>query len=194
VWPGKQAEVDELAGSAVSALEQIFVDRAVRPQVLPDGRERARYREALALPHLAKLATSLNAAVRASTGTMLGNVDDRGAEVVLERLLSDRDPTVRIAAAESLALRAEYVPDATLAALEAALRGGRRELVLPAPSASRRRSAPKRSNRCCSDQGRRTAGTRARVLALDHSATSVHSKNCCRSSIRNRMPTMRRAL
>ncbi|MEO8846532.1 MAG: HEAT repeat domain-containing protein [Kofleriaceae bacterium] len=132
VWPGKQAEVDELATAAVRALEQIFVDRAVRPQVLPDGRERARYREALAAPHLAKLATSSNAAVRASTGTMLGNVDDRGAEVVLERLLSDRDPAVRIAAAEALALRAEYVPDATLAALEAALRGGRRELVLPA--------------------------------------------------------------
>src|SRR5205085_8017627 len=62
----------------------------------------------------------------------LGDVDDRGAEPLLERLLADRDPIVRVAAAEALALRAEYVPDATLAALDAALRGGRRELVLPA--------------------------------------------------------------
>src|SRR5205085_10916968 len=62
----------------------------------------------------------------------LGDVDDRGAEPLLERLLADRDPIVRVAAAEALALRAEYVKDATLAALEAALRGGRRELVLPA--------------------------------------------------------------
>src|SRR5262249_2187524 len=70
--------------------------------------------------------------VRNRAAQLLGNVDDRRAEDVLAKLLADRDPEVRVAAAESLALRAEYVPGATLAALESALRGGRRELVLPA--------------------------------------------------------------
>ncbi|CAN5181592.1 hypothetical protein BH11MYX1_BH11MYX1_51370 [soil metagenome] len=132
VWPGKQAELDQLAEPAIQALLAILVDRTKRPQVLPDGRERARYREALALPHLAAIARSTNALARKRTAEALGNVDDRGAEAVLERLLGDRDADVRTAAAEALAVRAEYVPDATLAALEAALRGGRRELVLPA--------------------------------------------------------------
>jgi ParB family chromosome partitioning protein len=113
-------------------LLEILIDRSVRPQALPDGRERARYREALALPHLATIARSPTASVRVRAAVALGNVDDRGAEPVLEKLLGDRDPEVRTAAAEALALRAEYVPDATLAALESALRGGRRELVLPA--------------------------------------------------------------
>ncbi|HET9988626.1 MAG TPA: HEAT repeat domain-containing protein, partial [Kofleriaceae bacterium] len=131
-WPGKQAEADQHAEAASRALLEILIDRSVRPQMLPDGRERARYREALALPHLATIARSSTASVRVRAAAALGNVDDRGAEPVLERLLGDRDPEVRTAAAEALALRAEYVPDATLAALESALRGGRRELVLPA--------------------------------------------------------------
>jgi ParB family chromosome partitioning protein len=131
-WPGKQAEADQHAEAASRALLEILIDRSVRPQVLPDGRERARYREALALPHLATIARSPTASVRVRAAIALGNVDDRGAEPVLEKLLGDRDPEVRTAAAEALALRAEYVPDATLAALESALRGGRRELVLPA--------------------------------------------------------------
>jgi len=131
-WPGKQGEADQHAEAASRALLEILIDRSVRPQALPDGRERARYREALALPHLATISRSPTASVRVRAATALGNVDDRGAEPVLEKLLGDRDPEVRTAAGEALALRAEYVPDATLAALESALRGGRRELVLPA--------------------------------------------------------------
>ncbi|TMQ20672.1 MAG: hypothetical protein E6J91_03370 [Deltaproteobacteria bacterium] len=70
--------------------------------------------------------------MRLRAAAALGDVDARGAEDILARLLTDRDPAVRVAAGEALALRAEYVPGATLTALESALRGGRRELVLPA--------------------------------------------------------------
>src|SRR5262249_30911181 len=93
---------------------------------------RIRMREELALGQLGELAKSPLARVRKRTAELLANIDDRRVEDVLAKLLADRDPEVRVAAAESLALRAEYVPAATLAAREGALRGGRRELVLPA--------------------------------------------------------------
>jgi ParB family chromosome partitioning protein len=129
--------VDVAAGAAVEtavldAVIAILRDRTARPRTLPDGRTRQRLRDELALTHLGDLARSPLAAVRARVASVLGDVDARGAEDVLARLLADRVPEVRLAAAEALALRAAYVPGATLAALESALRGGRRELVLPA--------------------------------------------------------------
>ena len=132
VAAGKEAEAEAIAPAAIDALRAILVDRTVRPQNLPDGRTRARYRETHALTYLGEAARSPLASVRAGVARTLGDVDDRAAEDILGKLLTDRDPEVRVAAAEALALRAEYVPTATLAALEAALRGGRRELVLPA--------------------------------------------------------------
>ena len=129
---GKEGEVLPLARVAIDAVLAIVRDRTARPRPLPDGRTRQRLRDELALTHLGDLARSPLSQVRARIATALGDVDARGAEDVLARLLADRDPDVRGAAAEALALRAEYVPGATLAALEAALRGGRRELVLPA--------------------------------------------------------------
>ncbi|HEY1813078.1 MAG TPA: hypothetical protein VGG74_12095 [Kofleriaceae bacterium] len=130
--PGDAASDDETAIAALAALIEIIVDRSRRAQALPDGRARVRYRDALALPALADVARSPHVAVRARVAQVLGDIDELGAELILDRLLGDRDPGVRVAAAESLALRAEYVPNATLSALDAALRGGRRELVLPA--------------------------------------------------------------
>jgi ParB family transcriptional regulator, chromosome partitioning protein len=129
---GKEGEVLPIVGEVVEALLAILGDRTAKPRHLPDGRTRRRLRDELALTYLGDLARSPLVAVRARTAAALGDVDARGAEDVLARLLGDRDPEVRVAAAEALALRAEYVPGATLAALEAALRGGRRELVLPA--------------------------------------------------------------
>jgi ParB family chromosome partitioning protein len=115
-----------------AAILDILRDRGQKPRELPDGRVRRRLRDDLALTHLGDLARSVLPAVRVKASNALGEVDARGAEDVLARLLGDRAPEVRVAAAEALALRAEHVPDATLSALEAALRGGRRELVLPA--------------------------------------------------------------
>lgn len=132
VVAGKETETEVIVPIAMPALLATLVDRNVRPQTLPDGRTRTRYRESLALAHLAETAKSALATVRTRTATALGDVDDRAAEDLLAKLLGDRDAGVRVAAAEALALRAEYVPHATLAALDAALRGGRRELVLPA--------------------------------------------------------------
>jgi ParB family chromosome partitioning protein len=129
---GKHGEVEPLVDDAFDAVLQILGDRSAKPRNLPDGRTRRRLRDELALVHLAELARSPLVSVRVRTAAALGDVDARGAEDSLARLLGDRDPAVRVAAAEALALRAEYVPGATLAALEAALRGGRRELVLPA--------------------------------------------------------------
>ncbi|MEJ7598372.1 MAG: HEAT repeat domain-containing protein [Kofleriaceae bacterium] len=129
---GKEAEVGPIIPQLLQAVRQSLEDRTRKPHRLPDGRTRVRFREALALPQLAELAKSPLASVRAAPAKLLGDVDARAAEDTLARLLGDRDPEVRVAAAEALALRAEYVPDATIVALEAALRGGRRELVLPA--------------------------------------------------------------
>ncbi len=128
----KPGEESETGLWALDALLAILVDRSRRAQALPDGRTRARYRDELALVHLGAAARSPDVEVRVRVARALGDVDDLGVEPLLERLLGDRDPTVRTAAAEALALRAEYVPSATLSALDAALRGGRRELVLPA--------------------------------------------------------------
>ena len=135
---GKHADIEPIAGAAVAALLAILGDRTAKPRQLPDGRQRRRLLDELALVHLGELARSPLASVRARIAAGLGDVDARGAEDVLARLLADREPAVRIAAAEALALRAEYVPAATLAALESALRGGRRELVLPAALGDRK--------------------------------------------------------
>jgi ParB family chromosome partitioning protein len=132
VPPGKESSVDTFVPQAFDALGEMLLDRTKRAQILPDGRTRARYRETIALPYLADAARSPVLSARYRVAQMLGDFDDRAAEDLLERLLSDRDPSIRFAAAESLAMRAEYVPSATLSALDAALRGGRRELVLPA--------------------------------------------------------------
>ena len=125
-----EPELDVVA--TLAAILAILMDRTAKPRTLPDGRVRSRLRDELALTHLGDLMRSPRVDVRILAATALGNVDAPGAEDLLARLLGDRDPTVRVAAAEALALRAEYVPGATLTALEAALRGGRRELVLPA--------------------------------------------------------------
>jgi ParB family chromosome partitioning protein len=129
---GKEADVGPHVDAALDAVLAILRDRSVRPRTLPDGRIRQRLRDELALTQLGELARSPLAGVRRGAAAALGDVDARGAEDVLARLSADRDPEVRVAAAEALALRAEYVPGATLSGLEAALRGGRRELVLPA--------------------------------------------------------------
>jgi len=129
---GKEGELESEARDSFEAIKQIVRDRTAKPRTLPDGRTRVRYLETLALRAFADVARSPIISVRIAVAQSLGDIDDRGAEVVLEKLLTDRDATVRTAAAEALALRAEYVPSATLAALESALRGGRRELVLPA--------------------------------------------------------------
>jgi ParB family chromosome partitioning protein len=129
---GKEGELEFEAKMAFDTLERIVRDRTAKPRTLPDGRTRQRYREELALRAFADAARSPIISVRLEVANALGDVDDRAAELTLEKLLTDRDATVRTGAAEALALRAEYVPSATLAALESALRGGRRELVLPA--------------------------------------------------------------
>ena len=78
------------------------------------------------------LARSAQVETRERAAKSLGVVGDRAAEELLGKLLLDRDESVRIAAAEALAQRVMLFPAATLTPLEAALRGGRRELVLPA--------------------------------------------------------------
>lgn len=124
---------DELDVDATfDALMAILAQPNSKPRELSDDRTRRRLRDELALTHLGDLTRSPLQAVRLKAARALGEVDARGAEDILARVLGDRDAEVRVAAAESLALRAEVVPDATLSALEAALRGGRRELVLPA--------------------------------------------------------------
>ncbi|HEX3761482.1 MAG TPA: HEAT repeat domain-containing protein, partial [Kofleriaceae bacterium] len=129
---GKERHIELVVDTVLEAVGAILRDRGARPRVLPDGRSRQRLRDELALAQLGELVRSPLPVVRRWTAAALGDVDARGAEDLLARLSADRDPEVRVAAVEALALRAEYVPGATLGGLESALRGGRRELVLPA--------------------------------------------------------------
>jgi ParB family chromosome partitioning protein len=100
------------------------------------------YDEPQALTYLGQAATRADVSLRVATAQALRDVEDRGAELLLARLIEDREPAVRIAACESLAFRAEHFAGATLEALASALRGGRRELVLPAAVGLASRSRP----------------------------------------------------
>jgi ParB family transcriptional regulator, chromosome partitioning protein len=99
------------------------------------------YNEQQALTYLGQSATRPDTRLRLESARALRDIEDRGAEELLARLVEDREDAVRVAAAESLAFRAEHFPGASMDVLASALRGGRRELVLPAAMglASRRR-------------------------------------------------------
>ncbi|PRQ05020.1 HEAT repeat protein [Enhygromyxa salina] len=114
------------------ALVAIARDPEQAPQRLDKGVVRARYREAVLLPWLGAVIEGNDASLREKTARILRDVDDSAAETLLARLLEDREESVRVAACEVLAFRAEWVEGATLDALEATLKVGRRELVLPA--------------------------------------------------------------
>ncbi|MGC4118589.1 MAG: HEAT repeat domain-containing protein [Myxococcales bacterium] len=130
--PDPKNELVNLRQRALDALMALAVKKGVRPQRLADGTERRRYDEPRALAILDVAARHSDVEIRKRACERLKDVDDAGAEAILARLLSDRIPEIRVAAAEALAFRVEHVPNATLDALAAALRGGRRELVLPA--------------------------------------------------------------
>ncbi|MBN2498814.1 MAG: HEAT repeat domain-containing protein [Deltaproteobacteria bacterium] len=137
----EQGEDAGLRMQVLDTLVEIARDRAAVPQVFPDGTRRQRYREALLLGYMERAAESGDAALRKRAAALASDVDDAKVEALLASLIEDRDAEVRVAACESLAFRAEYVEGASLAALEAAVKEGRRELVLPAARglASRRR-------------------------------------------------------
>ena len=130
--------VDEdagLRGRAFDALVAIAQDPVRVPQRLTNGVSRARYREPLLLGWLTTIIAGNDASLREKSARLLRDVDDADAETLLARLLDDREESVRVAACETLAFRAEWVPGATLDALEQLLASpgmGRRELVLPA--------------------------------------------------------------
>ena len=117
---------------AFEALVEIARDPDQAPQRLPNGTLRTRYRESLLLGWLGQVLEGNDASLREKTARLLRDVDAVEAEPMLARLLEDREETVRVAACEVLAFRAEHVPGATLEALENTLKIGRRELVLPA--------------------------------------------------------------
>ncbi|MCA9697197.1 MAG: HEAT repeat domain-containing protein [Myxococcales bacterium] len=117
---------------ASESLQAIAMDGNQAPQRLANGTTRVRYQEALLLGWLEQVVESTDVSLRDKTARILRDVDDAGAEALLARLIDDREETVRVAACEVLAFRAEWVPGATLDALAAALEVGRRELVLPA--------------------------------------------------------------
>ncbi|MEQ8978535.1 MAG: HEAT repeat domain-containing protein, partial [Deltaproteobacteria bacterium] len=104
-----------------------------RPSVpITDGGARLRYHDALAIRYAGVAAASIRPELRIAAATLLNAVEDADAEVTLAKLIDDRDADVRVAAAESIAFRAEHIEGASIAALERAIAAGRRELVLPA--------------------------------------------------------------
>jgi len=117
--------------AALGAAIAIATHRELGPRKLPGGRTRARYEEPLALRSLELAVTHPDDAMRQRAIEVLRDIDGPQAETLLARALTDREPTLRIAAAEALAFRAEFVPGASVDALAQALREGRRELVLP---------------------------------------------------------------
>lgn len=102
------------------------------PIKLVDGRRRQRYDEPRLLGYLEAAGRSRDLEVRELCARVLAHVDSPDAQGQLDRLAADREQTVRVAATEVLAFRAEYVEGASDEPLAALLRGGRRELVLPA--------------------------------------------------------------
>lgn len=131
-----------LRGRAFDALVAIARDPARGPQILDDGTRRARYREDVLLPWLGQVIEGNDASLREKSARILRDVDDSDAEALLARLIEDREEAVRVAACEALAFRAEYVEGATLEALGATLKAGRRELVLPAAVGLASRNRP----------------------------------------------------
>ncbi|MEM9194153.1 MAG: HEAT repeat domain-containing protein, partial [Myxococcota bacterium] len=127
---------------SVDALMNIALDRATPPLQLRDGTRRARYQERLLLEWLVTLSESKFEELRVRTARILRDVDDRAAESILAALLLDRSEAVRTAACEALAFRAEVVEGASLDALAQTLRGGQRELVLPAATGLAARQRP----------------------------------------------------
>lgn len=121
-----------LRARAFEALVEIGRDPDQAPQRLQSGTLRTRYRESVLLEWLGQVIESNDASLRDKTARLLRDVDASEAEPLLARLLEDREESVRVAACEVLAFRAEHVPGATLEALENTLVVGRRELVLPA--------------------------------------------------------------
>lgn len=136
-----EGEDKEAAARAFRALVAIGTHRTEGPRKLADGRTRQRYDDARVLPYIEVAAAQQDPELRKRAVSVLRDVDDVAAEALLGKLLDDRDPEVRVAAAEALAFRADVVEGASLDALALALRQGRRELVLPAAAgmASRRR-------------------------------------------------------
>ena len=144
---GRAREQAERREAAADALDEVLRDRSARPLRQTDGGEVLLTRAALAVPAAAAAARCADPAIRARAAGLLACTDHRtpGVELdpneVLARLLGDRDPAVRVAACEAVAARAERF-GASLSPLEVALRGGRRELVLPAAEGLARRRRP----------------------------------------------------
>jgi ParB family chromosome partitioning protein len=134
-------EQGAVRNDALRALLAIAKDRKQPAKVYPDGTLRERYDEELALRYLGEAAACTDVALRQLAAQHLADLDDNRAEALLARLTTDRDESVRVAACQRLAFRAERLETATTEPLSAALRTGRRELVLPAAAglAARRR-------------------------------------------------------
>lgn len=126
---------------AFDTLLTIARDRKRNARVYDDGTRRTVYDDTLAISYLRRAASSTDVDLRLHATRALRDIDDAGAESLLARLVEDRDESIRVSACEALAFRTEYVDGATIDALDSTLRGGRRELVLPAAEglASRRR-------------------------------------------------------
>lgn len=114
---------------AFESLRMLAVMRA--PERLADGRTRQRYEDAFLRPGLDHATGHADLPLRRAAIAVLRDIDEPFADTCLGRLLGDREPEIRVAAAEAMAFRAEYVPGADLQHLARALREGRRELVLP---------------------------------------------------------------
>lgn len=127
-------EQDSIRRRALEALISIAVRTDAGPQVLVDGTRRERYLEDRLLPYLQAAASSKDAALRQRVVAVLRDVDTADGGELLARLIDDREPEVRVAACRAAAFRAEHVAGVNLDSLRGALRGGRRELVLPAAS------------------------------------------------------------
>ncbi|MCA9673013.1 MAG: HEAT repeat domain-containing protein, partial [Myxococcales bacterium] len=106
--------------------------RDVGPRVLSDGTTRQRYDEPQLLASMGRAAKCADAELRRRAAKALRDVDDAAAEEILAALVEDREPVVRVEAAEALAFRAQVVEAASIETLSTTLRAARRELVLPA--------------------------------------------------------------
>jgi len=121
---------------AYAAVVQIA--KHARGTTVRDRVQRQEYDEAFLLEGLRRAAKHVDPTVRLNVPGALRDVQDTTADGILAELVEDRDEAVRVAAANTLAFRAEHgLPDGSeakdaVSALREVLRVGRRELTLPA--------------------------------------------------------------
>ena len=138
---------EQVRDAIFEALDEIARDRKAKPRRMPGGRSVPVYREERALAYLGELSRAVKLETRIHAAEKLAAIEDRTAEELLGKLLLDREETVRVAAAEALAQRAELSPPRRSRRSRPRCAGAGASWCCPPRSGSPRATGPRRSSR-----------------------------------------------